>query len=131
MGWAYEDLKSLFESLASLDIYQKIYIFLDAMDESSEPVRPEILRLLLRLCSTSSKCIFKCLVATRPLPAREIDEREDFCHVIILQDKTQEDIDKVVTAGLDDIQNQPPGLSIDFNFAHEYITQHAQGVFLW
>lgn len=131
MGWPYRDLKRIFGSLPLLDSGQKIYIFLDAMDESSERGRPEILSLLLKLCSSSSKCTFKCLVATRPLPAREIDVRRNFCHVVILQDKTHGDIDRVVTAGLDDIQNQPPGLSIDFKFAHEYITQQAQGVFLW
>ncbi|KAI4862735.1 hypothetical protein F4820DRAFT_399609 [Hypoxylon rubiginosum] len=131
ISWGYKDLKRIFESLASLEAGQKIYIFLDAMDESPGQGRSEILRLLLKLCSSSSGCTFKCLIATRPLSSGELGGRMNFYHVINMQDKNQGDIDRVIMAGLRDIQTNCPWFSPHFKSARQYITQHAQGVFLW
>lgn len=129
--WQEEDLRKIFASLPSLKIRKKMYIFLDAMDESTEHGRPEILKLLLGICSAKSNCIFKFLIASRPLPVGEIDEGASHCHYIVLQEKNRMDIENVITSGLRDIENQTGELAIDFRFAHDYMMQHAQGVFLW
>ncbi|RYO97166.1 hypothetical protein DL765_011288 [Monosporascus sp. GIB2] len=129
--WQYEDLCKIFASLVSLKTRQKIYILLDAMDESSEQGRPEILRLLVQLCSAKSSCAIKGLIATRPLPRGEIDEQSSGCHAIILQERNRNDIENFITSGLQAIENSPDSPLVDFSFAKAYMMQKADGVFLW
>lgn len=128
--WHREDLMKIFASLSSLKTCHTVYILLDAMDESNENGRPQILKLLLVLCSSKSDCKFKCLIASRPLPAGEID-KGSCCHLIILQEKNRKDIENLITSGLRDIEARPGGSLLDFRFASEYMMQHAHGVFLW
>ncbi|KAI2621919.1 hypothetical protein GGS26DRAFT_255256 [Hypomontagnella submonticulosa] len=129
--WQYEDLKVIFESLPSLKTQYRIYIFLDAMDESSEQGRSKILSLIVNLCAIKSACIFKCLIATRPLPTREINEQVTNCHLIIMHEKNRRDIKRVIKSRIGGLPSRPGGRSINFKFAHKYIEQHSQGVFLW
>ncbi|RYP49296.1 hypothetical protein DL768_004979 [Monosporascus sp. mg162] len=129
--WQYEDLRKILASLVSLKTRQKIYILLDAMDESNEQGRPEILRLLMQLCSSKSDCAIKGLIATRPLPQGEIDERSSDCHVIILQERNRKDIENFITSGLQAIENSPGSPLVDFSFVKAYMMQKADGVFIW
>ena len=129
--WGYEELKAILASLATLKTQQTIYILLDAMDESAEEGRPEILKSLSKLCTTRSRCIFKCLIATRPLPPGQFDERVSHCGVITLEEKNQGDIEKVISSGLSAIKKMPDAPAVDFTFTRSYMIKHARGVFLW
>lgn len=131
--WRLEDLKSMFASLPSHQSSSsrlKIHILLDAMDESFEGVRPEILTDLHNLCSSNSTHTFKCLVLSRPLPAGEIKDHQAWGE-IILEEKNHADIEKLVQSSLQDIQKRPGLSNIDLSFAEDYISKHAEGVFLW
>jgi hypothetical protein len=76
VDWAYDDLRNIFASLLSSWKARRLYILLDAMDESDKQGRPEILQLLMQLCSTPSASVLKALIATRPLP-RHRPSREE------------------------------------------------------
>ncbi|KAJ5362539.1 hypothetical protein N7541_003383 [Penicillium brevicompactum] len=131
--WKLEDLKSIFASLPSHQASPsrlKIYILLDAMDESFERGRSEILTDLHNLCSSKSSHTFKCLVASRPLRIDEIKDHQSWGE-IILEEKNHTDIEKLVQSSLQDMKKSPGLSNIDFSFASDYIAKHAQGVFLW
>lgn len=127
--WQKEDLEKVFAALPSLKTQQTIYIFLDAMDESAEEGRPEILKILQNICATDSNCTFKCLIASRPLPDGQIDESAHYG--IILQDKNRGDIEKLITSGLQHITKLAGGGAVDFELAYEHMVNNAHGVFLW
>ncbi|CAG8218240.1 unnamed protein product [Penicillium olsonii] len=130
--WQHQELKDIFTSLSSLrasSAATRIYILLDALDESVDLERREILRLLEKLCSTKSDRTFKCLVASRRLPAVEIDHSA--WNMIVLEQKNRVDIQILIQSGVQDIQRQPGLSAIDFQFALDYMTEHAEGVFLW
>lgn len=106
-----------------------MYIFLDAMDESMEKERPEILNLLSDICRFASGCIFKFLVASRPLRHGELDK--DFLH-IILEEKNRQDIKNTIASGVRDIKAEfPDHFVVDLGFVEDYMMSHANGVFLW
>jgi hypothetical protein len=130
--WQHEDLKKSFASLPSLQASTtkaRIYILLDAIDESIEGGRPEILTQLQALCSSESSRTFKCLVASRPLPADEINDQA--WGEIILEQENQKDIQKLIQSSLQDIKRKPWTSKFDFQFVDDYMAKHAQGVFLW
>lgn len=103
--WEYADLKSVFERLGAVDTRQTIYILLDAMDESAEQQRPEILDVFSQLCLVSLSWRFKVLVATRPLPPGQIDEKASRYQVMVLEQKNRGDIEKVVKSGVQDLRS--------------------------
>ncbi|CAG7920562.1 unnamed protein product [Penicillium olsonii] len=130
--WPHQELKDIFSSLSSLQYSPaeaRIYILLDAMDESSDRGRPEILCLLEEICSSKSDRTFKCLVASRPLPVGEIDHSK--WDSIVLEQKNRKDIQSLIQSGLREVKRQPGLSTIDFQFALDYMTKHAEGVFLW
>lgn len=130
--WKHGDLKNIFVSLPSLQASTtnpRIYIFIDAMDESLDQGRSEILKLLQALCLSESSRTFKCLVASRPLPADEINDHA--WSQIILEQKNRKDIQILIQSSLENIKKKPGLTKIDFQFAEEYMANHAQGVFLW
>ncbi|KAJ5564266.1 hypothetical protein N7513_000508 [Penicillium frequentans] len=130
--WKHKDLKNIFASLPSLQTSTakpKVYIFVDAMDESIDRGRSETLKLLQALCLSESSRTFKCLVASRQLPADEINDHE--WGQIILEQKNRQDIRMLIQSGLENIKKKPGLTNIDFQFAEDYMANHAQGVFLW
>jgi len=128
--WEESDLRMMLESLASLTTHKKIYIFVDAMDESDDQGRPEILRLLSKLCTESSNCHFKVLVATRPLPRGTIDKKVGHWHIIDLEEKNRGDIEEVVKSGLEKLKRTSFPM-LDFSVAKDYMIKNSSGVFLW
>jgi hypothetical protein len=131
LPWEWNDLRKVFASLGSFKACEKIYILVDAMDESDEQGRPEILKLLMKLCSSTSGCAIKALIATRPLPPEEIDERLSYCYPIVLQERNQKDIENVIISGIQEIRDIPDSPSFDLGFIKNYMIQNADGVFLW
>lgn len=130
-SWELDDLRKIFASLGSFKACKKIYILVDAMDESDEQGRPDILQLLMQQCSQKSECTIKALIATRPLPAGEINDRLSYCHLVVLQEKNKKDIENVIISSIRAIMDTPNSPSIDFEFIKNYMIDNAHGVFLW
>jgi ankyrin repeat domain-containing protein 50 len=124
-NWHYESLKRVFSSLWDHSLLERLYLILDAIDESDDNDRRDILNLLFNLCSKSKYCIVKVFIASRPVGQLEIRKRS-FHNFIILQDETKRDISSFASSFLD-------GLHLDrfLPEAIEYIIDNAHGVFLW
>ena len=105
---------------------ERLYLIIDAVDESDEEDRRNILQLLFDLCSEPKDCIVKVFVASRPEP--KLDYRiKDSHNFIRLQDETTHDISRFVHSFLN-LLNPTAGF---LERATEYIVKYAQGVFLW
>jgi Cdc6-like AAA superfamily ATPase len=101
--WSHKDLKSSLESLRDIQTQVKMYIIVDAMDESDKDQKPEILSLISTLCSSRSSCIFKGLIASRP----ELDIKGHLgkCHHITLEEENSQDIKNVIIRDLGHISD--------------------------
>ncbi|KAF5650598.1 ankyrin repeat domain protein [Fusarium sp. NRRL 52700] len=125
VSWDYLSLKTLLSSLRDYAEHERFYLVIDAVDESDDKDRREILELLLSICSETKVCSVKVFIASRPVAAleRRISQFHSF---IRLQDETQSDIINFSSAFLQ---------RVDFpqlvDRAREYIVENANGVFLW
>ncbi|KAL7945324.1 putative kinesin [Trichoderma barbatum] len=119
--WDYESLKRMLRSLHDYYSTQKRYYFIiDAVDESEEVDRREILNLLCGLCSEIKFCVVKIFIASRPVT--QLEARRDQFNFIRLQDETISDISNFAHSLLD---------GLDLASAITYMIENAQGVFLW
>jgi hypothetical protein len=91
-NWELKSLKQLFdEIIRSCKLPLTIYILIDAMDESDESRREEIMALLSGLCNSEEGCIvLKILVASRPVS--RIGSALGKYIIITLEEETQTDI---------------------------------------
>ncbi|KAF8535368.1 hypothetical protein BDD12DRAFT_893133 [Trichophaea hybrida] len=122
--WPYNSLKRVLSSLADHPVSKQLYLILDAMDESDEEDRREIIKLLCQLCSREESCIIKIFLASRP--ATGLDSLRTH-HIITLQEENKGDISRFTNDFLLDLK-----LADDISAKiKEYITTHAQGVFVW
>ncbi|KAF8541766.1 hypothetical protein BDD12DRAFT_731270, partial [Trichophaea hybrida] len=125
--WPYESLQHILSSLASHPFTKRLYLIIDAMDESEENDRRKIIELLCRLCAESQSCIIKIFLASRPVLQFK-HEAEKGHHVIRLQDENEKDISEFARSFLG------PDLELpleSLDQATEYIVEKAQGVFVW
>jgi len=83
----YRSLKNVLLSLRDHPRAEQLYLIIDAMDESDNKDRREILQLLFDLCSGSKHCVIKVFVASRPVTQLEYRSSE-FHNFIRLQDET-------------------------------------------
>ena len=125
--WPYDSLKKVLSSFAGRPSTKPLYLILDAMDESEEADRLGIIQLLCKLCAKENPCNIKAFLASRPLAELKHHIQEHH-HVIKMQDENTGDISRFA----DDF------LTRDLKFtgkilteARDYITKHAQGVFVW
>ncbi|KAA8900228.1 hypothetical protein FN846DRAFT_989152 [Sphaerosporella brunnea] len=125
--WPNDSLKKVLSSFAKHPSTKPIYLIIDAMDESEEKDRRSIIQLLCELCSKENPCNIKVFLANRPLA--ELKHRiEEYHHVIKMQDQNEEDISRFA----DDFLNRDFKLTGKIlRDATDYITEHAQGVFVW
>jgi ankyrin repeat domain-containing protein 50 len=126
--WTYDSLKDVLSSLGDHHQTERLYLVIDAVDESDNEDRRDILKRLFDLCSRSKYCVFKIFVASRPVP--ELDHRiSNIQHNSIkLQDETEPEIKKFACSFLGPDLGFTGGL---LQKATTYILDHAQGVFLW
>ncbi|KAI9764542.1 MAG: hypothetical protein M1840_008368 [Geoglossum simile] len=125
--WPYESLKRVFTALGNHPRVERLYLIIDAMDESNDEDRRDILKRLFSLCSKQQDCIVKVFVASRPLAQLEHRIRESH-NFIRLQDETRPDIENFARSFL----GQDLGFSGDpLEKAARYIVEQAQEVFLW
>ena len=127
--WFYKSLKGVLLSLArNHPVSQRLYLIVDAMDESDDGKRVDVINFLYELCAARGPCVVKVFVASRPvagLSGRLARNRK----MIRLQEVNHADILKFTESFLAD-----PELDLPPDIAHpasEYITGNAQGVFVW
>ncbi|KAF4965715.1 hypothetical protein FSARC_6498 [Fusarium sarcochroum] len=125
VDWGYESLKQVLKSLCDYLLSKPLYLIIDAVDESHEDDRRDMLRLLFELCAEMKHGVVKVLIASRPVP--QLDARQKQIDASIqLQDETVDDISRFAQTMLDDLQ-----LTHLLTEAIEYIIHNAHGVFLW
>jgi len=125
--WPYDSMKEVLSSFADHPSTKPLYLILDAMDESEDDDRRDVIQLLCRLCAKENPCNIKAFLASRPLA--ELNHRiQESHHVIKMQDENTGDISRFA----DDFLNRDAKLTgKTLNEASDYITKHAQGVFVW
>jgi ankyrin repeat protein len=147
--WELESLKRLFDIIIrSCKLPLTIYVLIDAMDESDEYRRGEILKLLSRLCDTEEGCIvLKILVASRPVPrigsalgkyisiTLEEETKEDiiyYCSERMRDIRAELRVDKREVQDIQNIQDIQDTNDIqDIQAIHHMIVERSQGVYLW
>jgi hypothetical protein len=108
-------------------VQQRLYLIVDAMDESDDNDRLSIIKLLRQLCATKRSCIMKIFLASRPITGLNQSSAEP-PKSIKLQEVNEGDILMFAEAFLD----QNLGLSPErLEEAKKYVTKNAQGVFVW
>ena len=125
--WSYESLKeTLLSLIENHPVREGLYLIVDAMDESDDAERIDVIKFLHELCAAKGLCIVKVFVASRPI--RELYRFSAKYHKMIrLEDVNAPDILKYAESFLSKLQ-----LPSDIIFqAKEYIVQQAQGVFVW
>jgi len=123
--WPYDSLKTVLSSFANQPPTNSLFLILDAMDESKEEDRYDIIQLLCRLCAANKSCV-KIFLASRPVA--ELQHQMEKCHhVIKLQDENKDDIQKFVDDFLPILKLPGPS----FREAADYINTNAEGAFVW
>jgi tRNA A37 threonylcarbamoyladenosine biosynthesis protein TsaE len=123
--WPYKSLKKVLSSLRDHAPTELLYLIIDAIDESDDKDRRDILELLFNLCSKIRYCVAKVFIASRPVGVLERYSSK-FHNFIRLQDETRPDISRFANSFLERLEFT--GILVK---AREYIVKHAQGVFLW
>jgi ankyrin repeat domain-containing protein 50 len=121
----YELLKEVLLSLRDHSPAERLYLIIDAVDESEDDDRRTILNLLFDLCSNTKYCVLKIFVASRPLGLLD-SQRSKFHSFIRMQDQTKSDISGFAASFLKRLE-----FTSFLEQATKYIVEHAQGVFLW
>jgi len=126
--WPYESLKSILSSLADHVSPKPLYLILDAMDESMEEDRREVVELLCKLCSAKGFRA-KAFIASRPVADLNhlFAEWRQVMHVITLQNENSSDICKFA----DDFLSKLGLPYLILREAGNYIKANAEGVFVW
>ncbi|KAF8247690.1 hypothetical protein K440DRAFT_643546 [Wilcoxina mikolae CBS 423.85] len=132
-GFSYDSLKKILRSIGKRHGKERLYLLIDAVDESNDDDRRDILRLLFELCSdsknSSNHCIIKVFIASRPVLELERLLRKSQAF-ITMQEVNKLDIQNYVHSFLG-----PTGeLELPQDVLQpvkQYILEHAQGVFLW
>ena len=126
--WSYTRLQGILLSLArDHPVSEHLYLIVDAMDESDDGKRIDVINFLHELCATKGRCVVKIFVASRPVPGLSGHSARN--KIIRLQDVNYSDILKFAESFLD-----CPELGLPHGIAHsakEYIARNAQGVFVW
>ncbi|KAF8243856.1 hypothetical protein K440DRAFT_465166, partial [Wilcoxina mikolae CBS 423.85] len=124
--WSYQTLKKILVNIAQHPIRERIYVVLDALDESDIEQRQDIVDIFYQLCSTSRLCVVKIFLSTRPVTELNSVKKDRF-HMILMQEMTKSDLGNYADSFLrrldftDDILSE----------AKDYIINQVQGVFLW
>ena len=127
--WSFEALKVTLRSLTkNHPLCERLYLIVDAMDESDDGERTDVVKFLRELCAAEGPCIVKVFVASRPIVELSGHPKKNQ-KVIRLQDVNYSDILRFTASFLDSPElNIPAAIA---RSATEYITENAQGVFVW
>ena len=97
--WAHEVLKDTLNACLMHPLKQRFLLVIDAMDESDDAGRADIVQFLRNLVSADTKCVLKIFLASRPIN----ELQQALPHRILLQDKTKEDIKRCTDEYLKDV----------------------------
>ncbi|KAL2831281.1 hypothetical protein BJY01DRAFT_226732 [Aspergillus pseudoustus] len=125
MDWPYWLLKDTLASLHNYARSSRYYLIIDAIDESDENDRRDILNFLFDVCANTKHCTVKALIASRPVGQLEV-RRSQFHGFIRLQDETKHDILNFSRSFLRGLN-----LTVLLDKAVTYIIDNAHGVFIW
>ena len=133
-AWDLKSLQQIFSNLGTKydrQIPLISFIIVDAMDESEESRRQEIVQMLQNATkNNATSIIFKIFVASRP--NTKIAHILRNCHYMKLEDETHGDVVEYVNAETKriavDILNRD---SSDIRFVAEELIRRSKGVFLW
>ena len=127
--WSYKSLKEILLSLTrDHPVSERLYLIVDAMDESDDGERIDVIKLLLDLCAAKGPCTVKVFAASRPVVGLSGHSAKNH-KMIRLQEVNHSDILRFTESFLFDPElNLPPIIA---HSATEYITGNAQGVFVW
>jgi hypothetical protein len=126
--WSYGSLKEILLSFTkNHPVKERLYLVVDAVDESDDGERYDIIELLRELCAAKGPCIVKVFVASRPVVG--LSGQSAKTHKMIrLQDVNELDIVKFAESFLGPELDLPHDI---VRLATEYIVRNAQGVFVW
>ncbi|KAF8538648.1 hypothetical protein BDD12DRAFT_740491, partial [Trichophaea hybrida] len=124
--WPYNSLKRILHSFGGHPTQERLYLIIDAMDESNDKDRSDIIQLLSQLCSTTKSCIIKIFLASRPIA--RLNDIAPETRKITLQDMNGPDIKRFAESFLGPNLKLPQNI---VNEATEYIVTNAEGVFIW
>ena len=126
--WSYDSLKKVLLSFPeNHPINERLYLVVDAVDESDDVERCDIIELLRDICAMKRPCIVKVFVASRPVVGLSGSSALTN-KTIRLQDVNYSDIVGFAKSFLGPELDLPRDIA---RRATEYIVQNAQGVFVW
>ncbi|KAH0521908.1 hypothetical protein TsFJ059_005838 [Trichoderma semiorbis] len=123
--WSYGSLKQILSSLTNYSLPRPLCLVIDAVDESEQEDRRQILKLLFELGAKASQGIVKIFIASQPVDELEV-RGKNVDNIIQLQAETASDISRFTRSMLEDLN-----FSLLLAKATEYIVDNAHGVFLW
>ncbi|KAF8242129.1 hypothetical protein K440DRAFT_674379 [Wilcoxina mikolae CBS 423.85] len=127
--WPYETLKKILRACRTHPLKRRLFLIVDAMDESDNAHRADIVQLLQDLSIPSYKeFVVKVFLASRPINEFHQD-RASGGHRILLQVENRKDIENYTHAFL-----QKPIFHTTQDITgqvKDYIAKNANGVFLW
>jgi ankyrin repeat domain-containing protein 50 len=117
-------LKTLLLLLSDHLLRKRLYLIINAVDESDDKDKHDILNLLFDLCLNIKYYVVKAFITSWPalLLKRSISK---FHNIITLQDKTKSDISHFASSFLKELE-----FTRFLEQAIEYIVEKAQGVFV-
>ena len=62
VAWHYESLRTVLKSLQNYPLERRLYLIIDAVDESDENDRRDVPQLLFELCSKTKHCTAKLFI---------------------------------------------------------------------
>ncbi len=136
--WEMPVLVDMLKALANFEMNGKVYLVLDAMDESDDRELPQILGTIQEVCSPNSRCTIKAVMTTRPLhkkiAGQQVKELSSLS--LIMDEKNRADIETMVDREIknitDDVRQEDDTIETTvFDGIRAYIKNHADGVFLW
>ncbi|PTB63414.1 hypothetical protein BBK36DRAFT_1181894, partial [Trichoderma citrinoviride] len=125
VDWDYDLLKRMLKSLLGYLLPRPLYLIIDAVDESDDEDRRDIIKLLFQLGANKMYGTVKIFVASRPVVQLDV-RRKTINSIIRLQDETVDDISRFARSMLGGLN-----VSLLLDKATNYIIDNANGVFIW
>jgi len=122
----FDTLKLLFTKLINRIHFRTVlYVIIDAIDESDQVRRQEILGLFNNLCCSPTKLIWKIFITSRPIPEVATSFRD--CLTLRLENKTSSDIQRYVQFEIKRMNISGLGLEK----VVDGLVERSRGAFLW
>jgi len=129
--WKNDTLKSILLACGKHPLRTSIFLIVDAMDESNEEDRRDVIQLLQALSTPTTintECVVKVVLTSRPINELHHDLM-DTRNRIVLQDRNRADIEKYTDTFLGDrVFCRAQRFKEE---AKNYIVENSDGVFLW